>query len=317
LAEGVQTFVRSESAAGGAQSPPAESARGAPDGAAESSACPSCGAALVGDYCHLCGEKRPGARDLTVRHFVGDAAQELTSLDSKLFRTLTSLLFRPGRLTNEWVAGRRVPYLKPLNLCLGIFAISLFVYTASKHANLFDIRYIIETEPRVAEQMKLPGEGRNYEKLFAHIARRRGVPAESLYETFNERWQRYVSLLGPAQIVALALLLQVVYFFARRHFVEHLVFAMHFLSFSTLTTTLIWPVYYFTGIHLSGASMTVAMLKFVVDIVYLFFALRAVYRGHPALVVLGAVFVFVGYFVIYSATNLAALFAALLSLLLG
>ncbi|HWW74758.1 MAG TPA: hypothetical protein VNZ44_05130, partial [Pyrinomonadaceae bacterium] len=50
--------------------------------------CPNCGAPLAGDYCHACGEKRPEARDLSVRHFLRDAAQELTSLDSKLFRTL-------------------------------------------------------------------------------------------------------------------------------------------------------------------------------------------------------------------------------------
>jgi hypothetical protein len=111
--------------------------------------------------------------------------------------------------------------------------------------------------------------------------------------------------------------LQVVYFFSRRYFVEHLVFSMHFLAWATLTTTLIWPVYYFTGIHLTGVSMTVAMLKFLVDIVYLFFALRAVYRGHTALVVLGAVVVFAGYFVIYSATSMAALLAALFSVLRG
>jgi hypothetical protein len=305
-----------ESGGAAESSPPADSAH-APHGAAGAGACPSCGAALAGDFCHGCGERRPGARDFSVRHFVGDAAQELTSLDSKFFRTLWALLFRPGRLTNEWVAGRRVPYLKPLNLCLGILTLSLFVYTASKHANIYDIRYVIETEPRMAEQMKLPGDGRNYEKLFARAARRRNVPAESLYDTFNEKWQRNVSLLGPLMILALAVLLQIVYFFSRRYFVEHLVFAMHFLSFSTLATVFIWPVYYFTGVHLTGASMTVAMLKFLVDIVYLFFALRAVYRGHPALVVLGAVVVFVGYFVIYSVTSMAALFAAMISVMRG
>jgi hypothetical protein len=279
-------------------------------------ACPSCGAALAGDYCQACGEKRPGARDLTVRHFVADTAKEVTSLDSKLFRTLWALLFRPGHLTNEWVAGRRVPYLKPLNLCLGIFAVSLFVYTASKSVNVFDIRYIIESEPEYARQMGLPGDGRNYERLFAEVARRRNVPAEGLYDTFNEKWQRNVSLLGPVQIVALAVLLQVVYYFSRRYFVEHLVFSMHFLSFSTLTTVFFWPVYYFTGIRATGAGLIVAGVKFLLDIVYLFFAQRAVYRGHPVIVVLGAVFVFLGYFFIYSVTNLAALFGAMVSVML-
>ena len=278
--------------------------------------CPSCGAALAGDYCQACGEKRPGARDLTLRHFVADTAREVTSLDSKLFRTLWALLFRPGRLTNEWVAGRRVPYLKPLNLCLGIFAVSLFFMTASKNINVFDIRYIIETEPQTAKKMGLPGDGRNYERIFAEIARRKNVPPESLYDTFNDKWQRNVSLLGPVQIIALAVLLQIIYLYTRRYFVEHLVFSMHFLAFSTLMTVLLLPLYFFTGIHMSGASLAVAGVKFLLDIVYLFFAQRAVYRDHPVIVVVGAVFVFLGYLAIYTSTNLAALAAAIVSIML-
>src|SRR5215213_5872072 len=104
-------------------------------GVGERRACPSCGTALVGDYCHGCGEKRPEARDLSVRHFVKDAAAEVTSLDSKLYHTLHALVFRPGLLTVEWIAGRRGRYLKPLNLVLALFAVQLFVYTATKAAS--------------------------------------------------------------------------------------------------------------------------------------------------------------------------------------
>jgi hypothetical protein len=95
--------------------------------------CPSCGEALVGDFCHRCGEKRAGARDLTLRRFAADAAQEFTSLEhSKVFRTLGALLFRPGFLSLEWAAGRRNGYLKPLNLCLLILTLQVFVYSTKE-----------------------------------------------------------------------------------------------------------------------------------------------------------------------------------------
>src|SRR5213082_3441973 len=45
------------------------------------SSCPNCGEALVGDYCHRCGEKHLEGRDLSVRHFLHEAAQELTSVE--------------------------------------------------------------------------------------------------------------------------------------------------------------------------------------------------------------------------------------------
>ncbi|MBV9923936.1 MAG: DUF3667 domain-containing protein [Acidobacteria bacterium] len=286
-------------------------ARPAPEGPDE---CPSCGAALAGDYCHRCGEKRPEARDLSIRHFVMDAAKELTSLDTKLTRTLLALLFRPGRLTAEWVAGRRGPYLKPLNLCLGILALNLFVYTASKQATMFDIRLILENQRQLAAQWKMPN-GDLYDRLFSRAAARKGTTAEALYDTVNEHWQRNVSLLQPLQIVTLAVLLQLIYFFSRRYFVEHLVFAMHYLSFAVLTTTLMWPLYYLLGIHPTLKNMALAFGKYALDIIYLFVALRVFYRGRLALAVLRALITFVGYFVGYAVVYMLAIAAALFTVL--
>ncbi|HEX8352770.1 MAG TPA: DUF3667 domain-containing protein [Pyrinomonadaceae bacterium] len=277
-------------------------------GRAES--CPECGEGLLGDFCHRCGEKRPEARDFSVRHFVRDTAQELTSLDSKLTRTLLALLFRPGRLTCEWVAGRRTRYLKPLNLCLGVFAVSLFVFTASKQVSMFDIGVILENERQTAEQWGMKGGGA-LGKLFDRTAARKGVTRQALQDAVSDRWQRNLSLTQPVQIILLAVLLQVVYFFSRRYFVEHLVFSMHFLSFTVLTTTLLWPVYYVIGITPTRLNMLVAVAKFAVDVLYLFVALRLFYRGSPAVAAVLALVVFAGYFVIYVVNYVAAMVAAL------
>jgi hypothetical protein len=279
-------------------------------GVVESRACPSCGTALVGDYCHGCGEKRPEARDLSVRHFVKDAAAEVTSLDSKLYHTLHALVFRPGLLTVEWLAGRRGRYLKPLNLVLALFAVQLFVYTATKAASMFNVEMIARSERQFAEQMKLPNEG-FYDKLFARASAKKGASVESLYEAVNEKWQRNVSLLQPAQIVVLAVLLQLLYFFSRRYFVEHLVFSMHFLAFISLTMTLMWPVYYAVGIAPTRYNMGIAVAKFLLDIFYMFVALRVVYGGSRAFSVLRAFVLFVGYFLTYIFIYMLALFAAM------
>lgn len=294
-----------------AEAAQAVTARPAPDG---SGVCPTCGETLVGDYCHRCGEKRPEARDLSVRHFALDAAKELTSLDTKLTRTLLALLFRPGRLTAEWVAGRRGPYLKPLNLCLGILALNLFVYTASKQATMFDMRLIVENQRQLAAQWKLPN-GDFYDRRFARAAERRGTTVEALYDTINEHWQRNVSLIQPFQIVTLAVLLQLVYLFSRRYFVEHLVFSMHYLSFAVLTTTLMWPLYYLLGIHPTPKNMALGFAKYALDILYLFAALRVFYGGRLALAVLRALVAFGGYFVGYVVIYMVALFAAMFPVL--
>jgi hypothetical protein len=282
--------------------------------ACEDAACPNCGTTLAGDFCHGCGEKRPEARDLSVRHFLRDSAAELTSLDSKLYHTLRALMFRPGLLTLEWIAGRRGRYLKPLNLVLALFALQIFAYTASKAVSMFNVAMIVENERQFAAQMHTPNGGL-YDRLFARASARKGASVESLYDTVNEKWQRNVSLLQPAQIIALALLLQLLYVFSRRYFVEHLVFSMHFLAFTSLTTTLMWPIYFFLGIAPTRYNMLVAASKFLLDIVYMFVALRAVYRGSHAFAVLRAFVLFVGYFLCYIFIYMVALFAAMFSAL--
>ena len=49
-----------------------------------------------------------------VREFLHDAAEEVFSVDGKLWRTLKLLFLQPGALTVELVNGRRASSVKPL-----------------------------------------------------------------------------------------------------------------------------------------------------------------------------------------------------------
>ncbi|HEX8339032.1 MAG TPA: DUF3667 domain-containing protein, partial [Pyrinomonadaceae bacterium] len=264
---------------------------------------PECGAALAGDFCHACGEKRPEARDLSVKHFFSEAAQELSSVEhSKLLHTLRALLFRPGLLTNEWKAGRRRRYLKPLNLCLGILALNFFAYSVYKPVSIFNVEKFI-TESKREESMR----------TFERFAARKKLSVPELFERVGEKWQRYVSLSTLLFVGGFALVLQAVFLLRRRYYVEHLVFSMHFISFSTLLTLLLWPVYYYVGIKTGGLNTLVGLFKWVVDIVYMFFAVRAVYGLGPAKSLPASIVLVVGYFLSYALVLLGALMAALLS----
>jgi len=246
--------------------------RRAPPEAPAAQGCPECGVALVGDYCHGCGEKRPEARDISVRHFFGEAAQELTSVEhSKLFHTVRALLLRPGFLTNEWIAGRRRRYLKPLNLCLGILALSLFAYSVYKPVSIYDLETLLR-------QAGNPEALKPYE----HLAAKKHMELSAFFDRISEKWQRYMSLTPLPLVGAFALVLQLVFVFTRRYFVEHLVFSMHFVSFSTLVTVMLWPVYFFIGIKQGPVNYAVMALKWLIDVVYMFFAVRAVYGLRPS-----------------------------------
>jgi hypothetical protein len=306
MASSTQTSEASGAASGAVESSARAGATVDGVGARESRECPNCGAALVGDFCHGCGEKRPEARDLSVRHFFDEAAQELMSVEhSKLFHTVWALLFRPGFLTNEWVAGRRKRYLKPLNLCLGILALSLFAYSVYKPVSMFDIEKFIRQDKR-AETMQ----------LFDRLAARKHMQTGELFERLGERWQRYMSLSPLLFVGGFALVLQLAFLLSRRYFVEHLVFAMHFVSFSTLVLVLLWPVYFLIGIKQGGVNYVVTVFKWLLDIVYMYFAVRAVYKLGTARTLVASVLLTLGYFLSYVLVLGGALAAAMVAVTL-
>ncbi|MCY7409972.1 MAG: DUF3667 domain-containing protein [Chitinophagales bacterium] len=75
----------------------------------------NCGTALNGKYCYKCGQKDEHLHEpfwKLAGHFVGD----FFHFDSKFFRTIIPLIFKPGFLTKEYIAGRRAGYMKPVSL---------------------------------------------------------------------------------------------------------------------------------------------------------------------------------------------------------
>ena len=65
-------------------------------------------------YCEQCGQKYTTGR-ITFRALFREFIEEVFSLDSKIFKTL-STLFVPGKLTNEYFAGRHRRYFPPIRL---------------------------------------------------------------------------------------------------------------------------------------------------------------------------------------------------------
>src|SRR5256886_5984853 len=79
--------------------------------------CENCGAQLSGKYCAQCGQPAIDYRR-SFRHVIVDVLDSFLNWDSKFFATIGLLIVKPWRLTNEFLAGKRVRYLHPLRLYL-------------------------------------------------------------------------------------------------------------------------------------------------------------------------------------------------------
>ena len=79
--------------------------------------CENCGAELQGHWCAQCGQPAIEYRR-SFRYVVADLLNEFLNWDSKFFTTIALLIIKPWRLTNEFLAGKRVRYVNPLRLYL-------------------------------------------------------------------------------------------------------------------------------------------------------------------------------------------------------
>lgn len=89
--------------------------------------CDNCQSALYGEFCHQCGqEKKSYIRNVSgvITEFFG----EFSNWDTRLWRTLVPLWFRPGYLSRRYVDGHRVPYVPPLRLYLFTSIIAFLIF---------------------------------------------------------------------------------------------------------------------------------------------------------------------------------------------
>ena len=250
--------------------------------------CRNCGEALLGPYCSHCGQNE-GRGDFSFGDVAGELLDEVFSWDSRLWRTLVPLVFRPGFLTAEFIAGRRARYMPPFRLYLIIsFVLFLVVSVLIGQASFVQIDDSRATKPGLSvspgsedvsageehgsailrPDMRLPGiediegseetviapfvvgEGKEWDsndfdvgisladenspqwlknldkRLQENTETLRGDPAEFI-QLLTEYLPQMMFLLLPV----FALLLKFCYLFSPFHYLQHLVFGLHFHSF--------------------------------------------------------------------------------------
>ena len=80
---------------------------------------------MHGPYCYACGQPEKGMiRQLA--SVLSDVLDTVFNIDSRVFRSLLPLYFRPGYLTLEYFAGRRVRYVTPFRLFFFLCLVAFF-----------------------------------------------------------------------------------------------------------------------------------------------------------------------------------------------
>jgi hypothetical protein len=101
--------------------------------------CLNCGTIVQGKYCHVCGQENVVPKE-SFWHMVTHFSYDITHFDSKFFTTLKDLLFKPGYLSKEYMAGRRASYLHPVKMYVFTSALFFLLFFSffSPNTNLKD-----------------------------------------------------------------------------------------------------------------------------------------------------------------------------------
>jgi hypothetical protein len=99
-------------------------------------ACANCGTVLTGAFCATCGQSAHVHR--SVGHIFEEFLHGIWHFDSKAWRTLPRLIFAPGRLTRDYVYGKRAGYIAPLALFLFSIFLMFFVFETLGGPNIDD-----------------------------------------------------------------------------------------------------------------------------------------------------------------------------------
>jgi hypothetical protein len=244
--------------------------------------CVSCHAALSGPYCSRCGERTLEPDALTLRHFlVHTVANELLNLEGALWRTLRLLFVRPGRLSLEYAAGRRRPYINPFRLLL--IAIVVYALTASSGlVTTWNFGPVTVSMAPAAVRRSLSVEGTidqidRYGLLRQQLAAKQAaLTGDAARERFHDRLDAFAQPVSFANVVLLAGALHLCFRRQRRRFLEHAAFSMHFVSFvllSSLTLMLAIRFRFWLGGHLLLIMALIALWQFA----YLVIAIRRFY----------------------------------------
>ena len=246
--------------------------------------CANCGAALAGAFCSRCGQKHWGEHGWSLGHFLHELFHEFTHVDSSILGTFR-MLVRPGELTAQYLAGRRIAFVNPIRLYLLTTAV-FFFFGGSTGSSV--------------EGLTRLGNAHGLVELIEKKAHEQGIPYEIAVEQFDALLHKGFSLLIALGILLFSLTLWLLMRKRDPWLARHAVFAMHCYTFFFLVRIA------FGGLvdlgqeaHWIAGKQILDSLVSVVIAPYLLLAMRRVYGESWAsvlwkcavlLVVMGAVY---------------------------
>lgn len=193
--------------------------------------CKSCGNTFTGLYCNLCGEKVIEPKDRSFRTFLTNILIAITFADNRFIKTLWLVIKNPGFLSKEYADGRRVQYLRPLQL---FFILNLIYF-------LFPVLQLFNSSLRT--QMYLLFHSSWVRTLVINKITNSGLSLQGYELMYNAKSTGLAKLLIVLYVLLASLPLSLIYLKKRnRYFTDHVTLSVELACFNIFINAILLSV---------------------------------------------------------------------------
>ena len=182
--------------------------------------CKSCGNQFKGNFCNVCGEKVLLAEDRSFRSFLSILVNAITLADNKLIKALWLVISKPGFLSSEFAAGRRVNILKPLSL---FFVLNLIYF-------LFPVIQLFNAS--LNTQLLTPQRELVHQMVAHKMVSLNMKDIASFSLIYNQKTTTLAKLMVMVFVVIASLPLNLFYRKKNRYFADHVGFMVELACFN-------------------------------------------------------------------------------------
>lgn len=197
--------------------------------------CKSCGNSFTKSYCNACGEKRLEPQDRSFRNFL---ATVLSLADNKFLKTLWLVIRKPGFLSKEYAEGRRVDYIRPLQL---FFVLNLIYF-------LFPLLQLFNTSLRT--QMYLRTHSRLVREMVFDKVGNDALALEGYSLMYNQKSTSLAKLLIIVFVILASIPMMIIYRRRNRYFTDHVALAVELTCFNLAMNALFLSAFLMVISHL-------------------------------------------------------------------
>lgn len=289
--------------------------------------CLNCGYPIIGNYCGECGQKAHLHKD-SFWHMIAHFAGDYFHYDNKFWTTIKTMFTKPGLITKEYIEGKRVKYLNPIQLYIFVTTVFFVFFMSADKKSAPDIN-VTGTSQSQQQRANTPPKGltgwstetgnaqigignltpkettrADYDSVQNTLpeAKRDGFILRHIRHKSYEHTDNFGLLIAKnfSKVFFLllpffAFLLAALFYRRKMFYVDHIIFSIHFHSF--------------VFILLIGASIAIsiwknetfgnslAILLFLGIGVYLFRALKVIYTESTLKLILKQIILFLLYLI--------------------